>query len=481
MSGFLSYGTPALFVDGEWITRTPQMAPVHNPATGEEIGRHPIAEPEHIERALAAAQRGFDIWRRTPLDGRQTVLRRAAALLRERSEEAARHLTIEMGKILGDARAEIENCAGLLEWCADAAAEPAGRPLPDRPGFVQQKVVKEPIGPVAAFAPWNFPASLGARKIASALAVGCSVIVKPAEEAPCALLPVVRALDDAGLPAGVVNLLIGNPARISEMLIRSPVIRKVAFTGSTPVGKLLAAMAGSEAKPCVLELGGHAPVLVFADADIDRAIALSVVGKARNSGQVCISPTRFFIEDPVFDRFAAGLASGLAALKVGDGLDPETRMGPLINQKRVDAVDALVQDAVGRGARLLTGGVRPNRPGFFYPPTVIADVPADARIMREEPFGPVAIVNRFSSIDEAIERANETDYALAAYAFASSAATKARVAAEVDAGMVGVNGFAVVMLDSPLGGRKASGYGSEGGIEGLDAYRTTKFVSEATV
>ena len=340
---------------------------------------------------------------------------------------------------------------------------------------------KEPIGPVAAFPAWNFPASLATRKMASAIAVGCSVIVKPAKETPVSFMAVVDALDKAGLPKGVVNILMGDSSLISKKLIESAVIKKISFTGSTPVGQKLAALAGDQAKPCVMELGGHAPVLVFDDAKLDKAIDLSVTTKSRNSGQVCISPTRFFVQEAVYDEFLTGFTEKFAALRIGNGLDNDTQMGPLANPRRIAEIDDLVQDAVSKGARLMTGGKRLDRPGNFYEATVLADVPATARIMQEEPFGPIAIINKFSSYDEAIEKANNTDFALASYAFSGSQETIDKLGNDLDSGKVGINGYPVVFLDSPLGGRRQSGYGSEGGYEGLDAYRIVKFVSQSAI
>ena len=472
------YISPSLLIGGEWVSQTGAEGPVINPATGERIGSVPLADAALIDRALAAAESGFEIWRKTALQDRAQIMKRAAGLLRERLEEAARHMTIEQGKPLAESRAEMESCAALLEWCPDEAARIEDRELPERAGFERLTVRKEPIGPVAAFSPWNFPASLAGRKTASALSVGCSVIVKPAEETPACFGYVARALQEAGLPDGVLNVLYGDPAEVSSRLIDSPVIRKIAFTGSTAVGSKLAAQAGARAKPCVMELGGHAPVVVFDDADIERAVKLSVASKFRNAGQVCVSPTRFFVHDKVYDAFVDAFVQGASALKVGDGLAPDTQMGPLANQRRVEAIDEIIRDAVSHGADKRLGGELPNVPGHYYPATVLAGVPDSARVMQEEPFGPLAVMNRFSDTDEAIAKANGTPFALGAYAFTRSKERAAQIGEALDAGMVGVNGYSIVFTDSPLGGRRQSGFGSEGGREGIEAYLINKFVSE---
>ena len=383
------YTTPALFIDGEWVTQASRYGEVLNPATDEVLAKFPIADEDQIDRALASSAAGFEQWRKTSYDERIELMHRAAAILRDNAEHTARCMTMEHGKPLADSKAEVENCASLLEWCSTAAADHDDRTLPELSGFVDRTVRKEAIGPVAAFPAWNFP--LATRKMASAMAVGCSVIVKPAKETPVSFMAVVEALDKAGLPKGVVNILMGDSALISKKLIESPVIKKISFTGSTPVGQQLAALAGDQAKPCVMELGGHAPVLIFDDADIDKAIDLSVMTKSRNSGQVCISPTRFFVQEGVYEQFLAGFTEKFAGLRVGNGLDSDTQMGPLANPRRIGEIDALVKDAVSKGARLMTGGKRLDRAGNFYEATVLADVPATARVMQEEPFGPIAM------------------------------------------------------------------------------------------
>ncbi|MAV31296.1 MAG: NAD-dependent succinate-semialdehyde dehydrogenase [Cycloclasticus sp.] len=476
-----TYTTPALYIDGEWITEASRYGEVLNPATDEVLAKYPIASEDQINQALASAAAGFERWRKTSYEERIDIMHRAAAIIRENAEQTARCMTLEHGKPLADSKAEVENCASLLEWCSTAAADHNDRTLPELTGFVDRTVRKEPIGPVAAFPAWNFPASLATRKMASAIAVGCSVIVKPAKETPVSFMAVVDALDKAGLPKGVVNILMGDSALISKKLIESPVIKKISFTGSTPVGQQLAALAGDQAKPCVMELGGHAPVLIFDDADLEKAIDLSVITKSRNSGQVCISPTRFFVQEAIYDQFLSEFSEKFAALRLGNGLDEDTQMGPLANPRRIGELDALVEDAVSKGATLVTGGKKLDRAGNFYEATVLANVPDSARIMQEEPFGPIAVINKFKQYDEAIEKANNTDFALASYAFSGSKETIDKLGRDLDSGKVGINGYPVVFLDSPLGGRRQSGYGSEGGYEGLDAYRIVKFVSQSVI
>ncbi len=476
-----TYTTPALYIDGEWITEASRYGEVLNPATDEVLAKYPIASEDQINQALASAAAGFERWRKTSYEERIDIMHRAAAIIRENAEQTARCMTLEHGKPLADSKAEVENCASLLEWCSTAAADHNDRTLPELTGFVDRTVRKEPIGPVAAFPAWNFPASLATRKMASAIAVGCSVIVKPAKETPVSFMAVVDALDKAGLPKGVVNILMGDSALISKKLIESPVIKKISFTGSTPVGQQLAALAGDQAKPCVMELGGHAPVLIFDDADLEKAIDLSVITKSRNSGQVCISPTRFFVQEAIYDQFLSEFSEKFAALRLGNGLDEDTQMGPLANPRRIGELDALVEDAVSKGATLVTGGKKLDRARNFYEATVLANVPDSARIMQEEPFGPIAVINKFKQYDEAIEKANNTDFALASYAFSGSKETIDKLGRDLDSGKVGINGYPVVFLDSPLGGRRQSGYGSEGGYEGLDAYRIVKFVSQSVI
>lgn len=472
---------PALYllVDGQWIDAEARSSTaVVNPATGEQLGRVPHATQADIDAALAASQRGFHLWRATSAYQRAGVLRRAAALLRERKDAIATVLTLEQGKPFYEAQYEVSSSADYFEWFAEEGRRVYGRTVPAR-SAVHQIVYKEPIGPVAAFAPWNFPAITPSRKIAAALAAGCSVNIKPAEECPGTAIEVARALMDAGLPAGVLNVLFGDPDQISTALIASEVTRKVSFTGSVNIGRLLSEQAGRALKPITLELGGHAPALVFADADLQAAATSLARGKFRGTGQICLSPTRILVQRPVYNDFMELFVRATEALAVGDGLDPDTIVGPLSNARRLDAIGALVSDAVQRGARLRTGGSRLPRPGLFWAPTILSDVPAQARVLDEEPFGPIAVAGIFDTVDEAIVEANRLPYGLAAYAFTESARTSIRVGREIEAGMIGINQTQMIVCELPFGGVKESGHGSEGGAEGIQSYLTTKFVSQA--
>jgi succinate-semialdehyde dehydrogenase/glutarate-semialdehyde dehydrogenase len=339
-------------------------------------------------------------------------------------------------------------------------------------------VFREPIGPVAAFTPWNFPVTIPARKIAAALAAGCSCIAKPAEETPTPTLAIAQALADAGLPDGVLNIVFGVPDHISTHLIASPIIKKISFTGSTRVGKHLARLAADGVKPATLELGGHAPTIVFADADIEKAAEMTARSKYRNAGQICITPTRFYLHEAIHDRFVAKFRAVAASLKLGDGLDPATQMGPLANSRRIDAMESLVSDAQRAGARIELGGERKGERGYFWQPTVLTDVPNEARIMNEEPFGPVAVTRRFKDFDEVVAEANRLPFGLSAYAFTRDTTTATRIGDELESGMVGINNMMLTTPETPFGGVKESGYGSEGGAEGLDSYLVTKFVTQ---
>ncbi|HEY8368136.1 MAG TPA: NAD-dependent succinate-semialdehyde dehydrogenase [Thermodesulfobacteriota bacterium] len=474
------YPQPRLHIDGVWREGGGDARlPVVNPATGETIGTVRAASAADLASALAAAERGFRTWRATPPHVRGRVLRKAADLIRDRADAIARLLTLEEGKPLAEARGEVESAADVFEWFAEEGRRAYGRVLPARAPGARHLVLREPVGPVAAFTPWNFPALTPARKIAGALAAGCSCIIKPAEETPATCMALVDACVDAGLPAGVLNLVLGVPAEVSATLIASPVIRKVSFTGSTAVGTALLKLAADGVKRVTMELGGHAPVVVFEDAEVEAVADQAVAAKFRNAGQVCVSPTRFLVQRGVFARFVDRFVERARALRVGDGFETGVQMGPLANARRLGAVERTVADARSRGARVLTGGERLGDRGFFYAPTVLVDVPLDAKVMTEEPFGPVAPIVPFDTFDEAVRLANALPFGLAAYAFSRASSTVAAIADALEAGMVAINQFRVSLPEAPFGGVKASGYGSEGGQEGLDAYLVTKFVNQA--
>lgn len=457
--------------DGRW-------APVLNPATEQTIGRHAFATTADLDEALAAARRGFETWRAMGPLARGKVLRAAAALIVERADSLARRLTQEQGKPLAQARGEIEGCARAFDWYAEEGRRAYGRVIPSNTPGLAMQVRREPVGPVAAFTPWNFPASQAAQKIGGALAAGCSIILKGPEDAPSGCVGLAQALIDAGLPAGVLSMVFGDPPAISSQLIASPIIRKVSFTGSVPVGKHLAMQAAAAMKPCTMELGGHAPVLVFGDVDAGKTGRAMATAKFRNAGQVCISPTRFMVHQSIYEPFVDAFVAGAEAVRLGDGLEAGTEMGPLVSEKRLLAVEAIVSEAVADGATLRTGGERLGNQGWFYKPTVLTDTPDDARILWEEPFGPVAIISPFADREEAMARANATPYGLAAYAFTASQADAAFVSDRFESGMVGINTTMVGGPEAPFGGVKESGYGREGGIEGLDAYLVSKVVAQ---
>ncbi|WP_454617860.1 NAD-dependent succinate-semialdehyde dehydrogenase [Bradyrhizobium cenepequi] len=466
-----------LYIDGRWKRASGQ--PIINPADETTLGTVPTATRADLDDALDAAERGFAIWRRTAPLRRAQIILKAAALIRERVNEMAVAMTLEQGKPIEQARLEILRGCEIIEWDATEGQRLYGRVIPSEPGM-RHTVLRQPIGPVAAFSPWNFPMSSPARKVAGALASGCSIILKASEETPAGAVQLVRAFHDAGLPAGVLNLVFGNPAEISGYLIPQPRIRLVTFTGSIPVGKHLAAMAGTHMKPAIMELGGHAPVIVCDDVDPASTAATSVIGKSRNAGQVCVAPTRFFVQESIYDQFANVFAEKASALKVGNGLDPSSQMGPLANSRRIDAMETLVADARAKGARVLAGGHRLGNRGYYFPLTVLADVPDDARAMNEEPFGPLALVNPVKTLDEAIEKANSLPFGLAAYAFTRSAENADRLAEGVEAGNLSINHFVASVAETPFGGVKESGYGREGGTEGLQCYTVVKNVSHKT-
>ncbi|WP_109480178.1 NAD-dependent succinate-semialdehyde dehydrogenase [Paraburkholderia sp. C35] len=475
-----TYDPLYLFIDGEWIAANQRAtAAVINPATERELGRVPLATSSDLDRALAAAQRAFDVWRHTVPAERARILKRAADLIRERAPHIATLMTLEEGKPLAESRDEVLRAAEYFEWFAEEARRIDGRVVPsNRPG-VQQLVKKQAIGPVAAFTPWNFPAITPARKLSAALAAGCSVIIKPGEESPATALALARALDDAGLPKGVLQVVFGVPDEVSKQLIASPVIRKVTFTGSVPIGRLLSARAAEGVKPITLELGGHGPVLVFEDAEVEKAAVEGAANRFRGTGQICISSTRFLIQRNVYDVFVEHFVRAAKALKVGDGSEKGTQVGPLANPRQLAKMEELVADAVARGAKVLAGGKRIDREGYFFEPTVLADVPMDARVMHEEPFGPIAVLMPFDTLADGLAEANRLPYGLSAYAFTQSARTAIDVADGLEAGMIGINQYRIIATELPFGGMKESGHGSEGGAEGIEYYLTHKFISQA--
>ena len=474
------YENVSLYIDGAW---TPSAAgrsiPVVNPATGEPIGTVAHAERADLDRALEAADKGFRIWRKVSAFDRSKVMRKAADLLRERADKIAPLLTMEQGKPLPEAKGEVLAAADVIDWFAEEARRTYGRVIPARAEGIYQLVVKEPVGPVAAFTPWNFPINQVVRKLSCALAAGCSIIVKAPEETPASPAELVRCFADAGVPAGVMNLVYGVPAEISEYLIPHPIIRKMSFTGSTAIGKQLAAIAGLHMKRATMELGGHAPAIVFDDADVATASRLLAGAKYRNAGQVCVSPTRMLVQEKIYDQFVDSFVQHAKAMKVGDGMDSKTTMGPTANPRRITAMEGFIGDAAQKGANVRTGGNRIGNKGNFFEPTVITDVPIDARVMNEEPFGPLAVISPFRSFDEVVTEANRLPYGLASYAYTRSAKTANAIAAAVESGMISINHHGLALPEVPFGGVKDSGYGSEGGLEAIENYLVTKFVTQA--
>jgi succinate-semialdehyde dehydrogenase/glutarate-semialdehyde dehydrogenase len=474
------YQDTQLFIDGTWrAARSSRTIPVLNPATEEVIGQVAHAGKDDLDEALDAAAKGFATWKKVSAFDRSKLMRKAGDILRSRADEVARLMTLEQGKPLPEAKMEVMAAADIIDWFAEEARRAYGRVVPARAEGIYQLVVKEPVGPVAAFTPWNFPINQVVRKLSAAVATGCSIIVKAPEETPASPAMLVKAFVDAGLPAGVVNLVYGIPAEISEYLIPHPVIRKVTFTGSTPVGKHLAALAGAHMKRVTMELGGHAPAIVFDDADLDLATKTLAAAKFRNAGQVCVSPTRFLVQEKLYEPFVEKFVAMAKALKVGDGVAEGTQMGPLAHDRRIPWVEGLVADARQKGAEVHTGGERIGNKGYFYQPTVLTGVGKDARMMNEEPFGPLAMISSFKEFDEVVEEANRLPFGLAAYAFTRSAKTANAVAARVETGMMTINHLGLALPEVPFGGVKDSGYGSEGGSEAIEAYLNTKFVTQA--
>ena len=474
------YQDSQLLIDGAWgPAASGRTHPVVNPATGQTIGTFAWADKADLDRALESVDKGFKAWKKVSAHERSKVMRKAANLLRERLDHVATLMTMEQGKTLAEAKAEILHGADTIDWFAEEGRRAYGRVIPARAEGVYQLVVKEPVGPVAAFTPWNFPINQIVRKLSAALAAGCSIIVKAPEETPASPAELIRAFVDAGVPPGTVNLVYGDPAEISSYLIPHPVIRKISFTGSTAVGKHLAAMAGQHMKRATMELGGHAPVIVFDDADVAVAAKVMAASKFRNAGQVCISPTRFLVQEGVYDSFVEQFVANTKKLKVGNGLETGMNMGALANPRRSTAMEVNMEDASKHGGKVRTGGHRIGKDGNFWEPTVVTELPNDAKAMNDEPFGQLAVINPFKTFDDAVTEANRLPFGLAAYAWTKSAKTAQAIAANVETGMMSINHVGLGIPEVPFGGVKDSGYGSEGGSEAIEPYLNPKFVTQA--
>ena len=473
-----SYPSLHMLIDGEKVTGGGRRTfEVINPVTGDVLAELPLAEAADLDRALETAKKGFAIWRKAPAEERAAVLQGAARLMLERREEIARVAVMEQGKPLAEARIEVMMNVGLFNFYAGECYRLYGRELV-RPAGMRSTVRHEPVGPVAAFAPWNFPIGNPGRKLGAPIAAGCSVIVKSAEETPASALAILQCLLDAGLPKEVAQAVFGVPDEVSRHLLASPIIRKLSFTGSTAVGKHLMKLSADNMLRTTMELGGHGPVLVFDDVDVDRVLDTAVPGKTRNCGQVCVSPTRFIVQEDVFERFRDGFVQRMEATKVGNGLEDGVQMGPMANPRRPEAMEKFIADATDKGAKLGTGGERIGNQGYFYKPTVLSEIPLEAEVMTEEPFGPLALINPFRSEDDMIAEANRLPYGLAGYAWTNDVKRQRRLADEIECGMVGINSHMIGGADSPLCGVKWSGHGSEDGPEGVLACMVTKAVHE---
>jgi acyl-CoA reductase-like NAD-dependent aldehyde dehydrogenase len=473
------YPQQSLYLNGEFIHGGGRKTQnILNPATGEVLGQLPHATRDDLDLALSSAQKAFETWRKTSPLERSKVLRKVAELARARAQDIGRHMTMDQGKPLAESVLEVNFCAEHAEWHAEECRRIYGRVIPARLDGVRQMVLREPVGVVAAFSPWNFPFNQAIRKLSAALGAGCTVILKGPEDTPSAVVALVQLFHDAGLPAGCLNLVWGVPHEISDYLLESPIVRKITFTGSVPVGKMLAAKAASLMKRSTMELGGHAPVIICDDADVAHASSLLVASKFRNAGQVCISPTRFYVQEGIYDKFVAEFVAKTKALKVGNGLTEGTQMGPLAQARRVTAVGSFIEDAQSLGAQVLTGGAPMPGDGNFYAPTILANLADNSRILTEEPFGPVAGLLRFKNLDDALKQANSLPFGLASYAFTTSSKNANQIANGLQAGMVSINHIGLALAETPFGGIKDSGYGSEGGTETFDGYLNTKFVTQ---
>ncbi len=473
------YEDLSLYIDGEFVKGGGRREQdVFDPATGDALGKLPHATTADLDRALAAAQRAFEKWRTVSPMEKSALLRRVGQMTRDRAKDIGRNITLDQGKPLAEAIGEVMRCADHCDWHAEECRRIYGRVIPPRTPNVRQMVLREPVGVCAAFTPWNFPYNQAIRKICAAIGAGCTIVIKGPEDTPSAVVAIARMFHEAGLPPGVLNVVWGVPSEVSDHLIRSPIVRKVSFTGSVPVGKQLAALAGAHMKRVTMELGGHSPVIVCEDADVDRAADALAALKFTNAGQVCVSPNRFYVQAKLFDRFMARFIDKAGRIKVGPGLEPDTKMGPLAHERRVPAMVEMVEDATARGGRVELGGARIGARGNFFQPTVISNPPDDSKVMTLEPFGPIAPFVPFTDLDEAIRRANSLPYGLSAYAFTTSTKNALKIQNGLESGMININHFGAALPETPFGGIKDSGIGSEGGTETFDGYLTTKFVTQ---
>ncbi len=468
-----------LFINGQWRRGSDDaFVDVINPSTEAVVGKVAVAAAADVQLAIDAADKGFKHWKQVSAQQRKLILKKTAVLIQERKEALSIAMTLEQGKPLEESRGEIDRVVDTFEWCAEESTRTYGRLLPQRKAGSREMIIREPIGPVAAFAPWNFPAAMSVRKIAAAIGAGCSIVIKHSEESPAVCVGIAQACHDAGLPAGVLNLLYYPAELISTLLIESPVIKKVSLTGSVAVGRTLSSLAGQHLKPVTMELGGHAPVIVFDDADIEKAAALTAAFKYRNAGQVCLGVSRIFVQRAVYDKFMDCFVGHVLQLKVGDGMDPSTTMGPLANARQLESMQRIMADVKQRNGNIVCGGKRVGDKGFFWEPTVINNITDEAMLMTEEPFGPITPIVPFDTFDEVVERANQLSLGLAAYAFTTSLKTSTAIVDALEAGWLGINAFSPALAEAPFGGMKASGIGREGGPEGFAAYTQTKFVSQ---
>jgi succinate-semialdehyde dehydrogenase/glutarate-semialdehyde dehydrogenase len=468
-----------LFIDGEWRSASDnETKAVTDPATEEQLGTIPVATEADIDDALSAAERGFEVWRKMGTWERATIIRKTADLIRERVDEVAIAMSLETGKPLAEAKGETGAAADQFEWYSEETKRIYGQIIGSRTHESRMAVIMQPVGVVAAFSAWNFPALLPARKIAAALGAGCSIIVKPAGETPASCAAIIQACHDAGVPKGVVNFVTGNSGAIASQLIRSPIVRKVTVTGSVPVGKQILALAAEGVKKVSMELGGHGPVVIFDDFDPIEAANVCAPTKFRNCGQVCISPTRFYVHERSYDAFSARFAEIAKSLKVGRGMDDGVQVGPMANQRGLDTIQSMTEDAIGRGAELLAGGKAPAgaNKGFFMEPTVLGRVPDNAKVMTEEPFGPIAPITTFTNYDDVMARANSLPFGLAGYVFSNNLSLATRASEDLEVGMVGVNEMLLATAEAPFGGVKESGMGREGGTFGIQDYLDPKYI-----